>query len=302
MGKSKHSIPVLSPIVFRKDHIKNNMDDLLIDDSITQFFIHSFKDDDVYLNLPLPPHKKTVHDFVFIRNGSMTKSLGVESYQLKKNDFLFTPKNSITTTTFVSTDLEGFYGHFSDEFIGANPFLGIWTTQTSNQNYLKVPEEEVANLEILLDRMVQLYKGRKKHSNTNRLITFYLSTFIAELFLTIKKQALKPRPNNDVFSSFMSLVHKQFKQNWTIQEYAEKLNITPNHLNKRVKEEIGKTTSEIIREITILEAKVLLLQTNMSINEISMELGFDDASYFSRLFKSETNYTPSNYRKMIDLS
>lgn len=57
-------------------------------------------------NLPLPPHKKTVHDFVFISNGNMIKSLGTTSYHLKKNDFLFTPKNNITTTEFVYGDLE----------------------------------------------------------------------------------------------------------------------------------------------------------------------------------------------------
>lgn len=79
------------------------------DDSITQFFIHSFKEDAVNLKLPLPPHKKTVNDFVFITNGSMTRNLGIESFELKKNDFLFTPKNSITTTEFVSADLEGFF-------------------------------------------------------------------------------------------------------------------------------------------------------------------------------------------------
>lgn len=302
MSNQKFTIPILSPTIFRKDHIKNNTDDLLNDDSITQFFIHSFKDDDVFLNLPLPPHKKTVHDFVFITKGNMTKSLGLDSYQLMRNDFLFTPKNNITTTTFVSTDLEGFYCHFSEEFIGANPLLANWITQPIHQNYLQVSQEESSNLEVLLTRMVQLYKSRKKHSNNHRLITVYLSTFIAELFLTVKKQDPNPRQNSTIFSNFMSLVHNQFKQNWTIENYATALNITPNHLNKRIKQEIGKTTSEIIKETTILEAKVLLLQTDLTIKEISTELGFDDASYFSRLFKNETNSTPTNYRQMIDLS
>lgn len=302
MKKIDGNIPVLSPIIFRKDYIKNNTDELLNDETIAQFFIHSFKDDDVYLKFPLPPHKKTVHDFVFITHGSMKKSLGLKSYHLGKNDFLFTPKNNITTTEFVSEDLEGFYCHFTDEFIGANPFLGMWITQTSNKNFLEVSQKEALHLEFLLMRMVQLYKGQKENTNNQRLITFYLSTFIAELFFTVKKLTPGPRQNKDLFSNFINLIHKRFKQNWTIREYAAQLNITPNHLNKRIKKEVGKTTSGIIREITILEAKVLLLQTSMTINEISADLGFNDASYFSRLFKYETGHSPSNYRKMIDLS
>ena len=302
MKKSKLDIPTLSPIIFRKNHIKNNLDDLLNDDSITQFFIHSFKEDDVNLNLPLPPHKKTVNDFVFITNGSMTRSLGIESFKLKKNDFLFTPMNSITTTEFCSNDLEGFYCHFSDEFIGANPFMGTLHTQTSGQNHIQVSQDETSHIESLLIRMVQLYKSRKNNVNNYRLIPFYLSTVIAELFLTLNKQAVIPPQSTTIFSSFKSLAHQHFKKNLTIRAYASQLNITPNHLNKRVKNETGKTASEVIQEITILEAKVLLLQTTMTIKEISTELGFVDDSYFSRLFKNKTNHTPSNYRKMIDLS
>ncbi len=302
MKKSKLNIPTLSPIIFRKNHIKNNTDELLNDDSITQFFIHSFKEDDVNLNLPLPPHKKTVNDFVFITNGRMTRSLDIESFELTKNDFLFTPKNNITTTASVSNDLEGFYCHFSDEFIGANPFMTTLYTQPSEKNYIHVPQELSCNIELLLTRIVQLYKSQKSRPNNYRLIPFYLSTVIAELFLSLNKQAVVPAQSITTFSSFKSLVHNQFKQNLTIKEYASQLNMTPNHLNKRIKNETGKTASEIIKEITILEAKVLLLQTTMTIKEISSELGFDDDSYFSRLFKIETAYTPSNYRKMIDLS
>ena len=302
MKKLKLNIPTLSPIIFRNNHIKNKTDELLNHDNITQFFIHSFKEDAVNLNLPLPPHKKTVNDFVFITNGSMTRNLGIESFQLKKNDFLFTPKNNITTTEYVSNDLEGFYCHFSDELLGVNPFLEILHNQPSSSNYLHISQNEASTLEFLLTRIVQLYKSQKENPNDYHLLSFYLSTVIAEFFLTYKNHVVTPRQNNDVVSNFKSLAHKHFKQNLDIKEYASQLNITPNHLNKLVKNETGKTASEIIKEIIILEAKVLLHQTKMTINEISMELGFEDASYFSRFFKNETNNSPSSYRKMIDLS
>ena len=302
MKKSKLNIPTLSPIIFRKNHIKNKTDELLNDDSITQFFIHSFKEDAVNLKLPLPPHKKTVNDFVFITNGSMTRKLGIESFELKKNDFLFIPKNSITTTEFISADLEGFFCHFSDEFIGANPFLGTLDAHINNQNVSQLSENDAYSLESLLTRILQLYKTRKSEPNNYRLIPFYLSTVIAELFLMSKKQPVISQQNKVVSSKFKNLVHQHFKQNLSVTEYASLLNITPNHLNKKVKNETGKTASEIIKEITILEAKVLLLQSDLTINEISEELGFNDASYFSRLFKSDTLFSPTDYRKMIDLS
>ncbi|MFD2909023.1 helix-turn-helix domain-containing protein [Flavobacterium ardleyense] len=301
MKKLKPNIPTLSPILFRNNFIQNKTDELLNHENITQFFIHSFKEDAVHLNLPLPPHKNTVNEFVFITNGTMKKNLGIESFQLNKNDFLFTPKNNIASTEYMSEDLEGFYCHFSDEFVGANPFLETLKTQISNQNYLHIPQEEVDNLVFLLTRIVKLYKNSNQNPNDFRLLSFYLSTVIAELFLTFVKQESSAKQNSAILSKFKKLVNKQFKKNLDISEYASQLTITPNHLNKIVKNETGKTASQIITEITVLEAKVLLLQTKMTINEISMELGFTDASYFSRFFKNSNNNSPSNYRKMIDL-
>ncbi len=300
--KENLKIPTLSPILFRQNHIKDNKSGLLDDDSITQFFIHYFKEGDVYFNLALPPHKKTVNDFVFIIKGRMTKTVGIESFDLMENDFLITPKNNITSTKLLSDDLEGFYCHFSNEFIGANPFLDILYTQPSKEDYFHFSQEESDNLFVLLSRILVLYRSRKEHLGNYRLITFYLSTIIAELFLTFREKQVNPSKKKELFPLFNSLIHARFKQNWTIKEYASQLNCTPNHLNKRVKTETGRTASEIIKEVIVLEAKVLLHQTSLTVKEISQELGFEDASYFSRYFKNETNFTPSNYRKMIDLS
>ena len=175
MKKSSLKIPTLTPILFRNNHIENKTDDLLNHENITHFFIHSFKEDEVELKLPLPPHKKTVNDFVFVTNGSMNRNLGIDSYELKKNDFLLTPKNRITTTEFVSSDLEGFYCHYSDELIRANPFLETLHTQPLSENSLQIPETEAENLEYLLTRVLQLYKSANKEGNDYRLVSFYCS-------------------------------------------------------------------------------------------------------------------------------
>lgn len=295
-------IPTLTPLSFKSDHIENNTDDLLNQENISHIFIHSFKEDKIKLTLPLPPHKKTINDFVFITNGTMIRNLGIDSYRLNPFDFLFTPKNIITTTEFASADLEGFFCHFSDEFIGANPFLEILHTQSLNENFIQIPENEAKNLNYLLSRVLQLYKSSNEKSKNDRLISSYLSTILAEVFLSFKNTVATPRLNNDILLNFKNLVYKQFKQHKSIKEYASQLHITPNHLNKVVKNETGKTTTEIINEIMILEAKVLLFQTKQTVNEISLALGFEDASYFSRFFKKETGFSPSHFRVKIDLS
>ncbi|MFZ1229870.1 MAG: hypothetical protein WAQ83_17785, partial [Saprospiraceae bacterium] len=211
----------------------NSNKELLNDDTISQFFIHYFKEGDVYFNIPLPPHKKTVNDFVYVIKGKMTKSVGIDSFELFENDLLFTPKNNITSTSLLSKDLEGFYCHFSDEFIGANPFLDMLHTQPSINDYFHFTNQDSTNLFFILTRIRNLYLSRKEQPGNYRLISFYLSTVIAELFLTFREKPINPEKKKDVFYKFNALVHAHFKQNWTIKEYAFNLNSTPNHLNKR---------------------------------------------------------------------
>lgn len=65
---------------------------------------------------------------------------------------------------------------------------------------------------------------------------------------------------------------------------------------------LKKSATELIAETLTLEAKVLLYQPSISISEISFVIGFEDPSYFGRFFKKQTGQTPTEYRRIIDLS
>ena len=80
------------------------------------------------------------------------------------------------------------------------------------------------------------------------------------------------------------------------------LHITPNHLNKSVRKITSQSPTKWIDEAIVLEAKVLLHQTHLSISEVAAEAGIPDASYFSRLFKRYVGVTPMRFRQMIEVS
>lgn len=294
-------IPLLEPNIFKDSFIENHKKNILSNGRINDFFIHSFKDNIVDLKLPLPLHKKTVHDFILIFNGNMTKSIGVQNFHLKKNQFLFTPSNSITTTSETSQELEGFYCHFSNNFLERNPFLNLWITQATSLNLLTLTDFQIENLKVLLHRISSLYHTSFQKSSNYHLIQYYLSTFIAEISMIAEENPAVAK-ENPIVVKFNSLVNKRFKASRKVKFYADLIHISPNHLNKVIRTETGKSASDIINKICILEAKVLLGQTTLNINEIAIELGFEDTSYFSRFFKKHADISPTEYRKMIDLS
>ena len=89
---------------------------------------------------------------------------------------------------------------------------------------------------------------------------------------------------------------KHFTENKTTSFFAEQLHITSHHLNLITKNVTGKTASEVIRARSVLEAKRLLTFTDFSVTEIATQLNYFDSSYFSKLFKAETNKTPAAFK------
>lgn len=93
-----------------------------------------------------------------------------------------------------------------------------------------------------------------------------------------------------------------YEQNTGLLIYARLLHITPNHLNKTVKQLTGKTPTRWIDETLVLEAKMLLYQTGLSIGQVAEDIGMQDPSYFSRMFKKYEGVTPLAFRKMMQMS
>jgi YesN/AraC family two-component response regulator len=138
--------------------------------------------------------------------------------------------------------------------------------------------------------------------NTNIIQAHFIAA-LCDLQSTYKPLSnSKSRTAVALTNRFKELLHKHIREKHLVTEYASMLHVSPNHLNKTVKQITKKPTSKWIDETLITEAKVMLFQTNYSINEIASELGIYDQSYFSRLFKKYEGVTPLEYRKVIELS
>jgi len=110
-----------------------------------------------------------------------------------------------------------------------------------------------------------------------------------------------------ISSLFLELLERQFPLESTQQrlslrtakDYAERLAVHVNHLNKVLKDVTGNTTTRLISNRVVREAKILLKQTDWNIVEIAYTLGFDDLAQFSNFFKKETTFSPSSFRGIV---
>lgn len=128
---------------------------------------------------------------------------------------------------------------------------------------------------------------------------------------------LKQRPDLNHISSvksaserlavkFVELLERQFPveetgnplQLVTPSDFANTLSVHVNHLNKIMKETFGKSTSVIIHERIVLEAKLLLKHSSSDVSEIAFALGFKENTHFNNFFKKHLGITPTQFRKI----
>lgn len=110
-----------------------------------------------------------------------------------------------------------------------------------------------------------------------------------------------------VSSLFIELLERQFPivapqqkiSLRTAKDYADRLAVHSNHLNKVLKESTGKTTTEHISNRLVQEAKILLKQTDWNVSEIAYSLGFEQLSHFSNFFKKQTSISPMEIRNQM---
>jgi len=82
-------------------------------------------------------------------------------------------------------------------------------------------------------------------------------------------------------------------------EFAEALAVHINQLNRSLKQITDKTTSQLIADRIVKEAKILLQDTEWNVTKIAWRLGFEDVTHFTKFFKKNSNQTPSAFRKTL---
>jgi AraC family transcriptional regulator, transcriptional activator of pobA len=161
--------------------------------------------------------------------------------------------------------------------LGTGEFTAVRSTITQllHEKGRKNPDEQILQslLHILLRQIQRGVDSKSTHKKLKR-------------HLILQKQ-------------FQELIDRNFKTNNTAQYYADELNITQHHLNRIIKEQTGKTATELIRARTLLEAKRMLTFTDMTISEIAAELGFFDSSYFAKIFKKEEGVSASAFHQRM---
>ncbi len=210
---------------------------------------------------------------------------------------------------------EGWGLYFHPELI-RNTALGKKIHEYSFFTYaeneaLHLSEQEKQTLLSLLKQMENEYNTNIDHYSHDLLISNielllnYCKRYYGRQFITRTNQ------NNDIIVRFEGFITDYFSSQKlrnngipTVKHCAEAMNLSPNYFSDLLKSETGKNTQEHIHYYMLEKAKTFLKNSNLTINEIAYELGFEYPQNFSKLFKKKVGLSPTDFRneKQININ
>ena len=105
-----------------------------------------------------------------------------------------------------------------------------------------------------------------------------------------------PNKNSEVMKKAISYISKNYAGPISLQDVASYVHLNPSYFSTIFKQSCGSSFKEYLNMVRIEESKRLLSNTNYSVIDIAIATGFEDQSYFSKVFKKYTGFTPKQYR------
>ena len=252
--------------------------------------------------LPLPPHRKEVFDFIFLSRGTITRNKGLESYVFGKNQFFFLPAYQITTMTDISRDAAGFYCNFKEDIFVKQTFqkdiLSRFSfLQFTSDPVLTVDKQSTPYILLLLQRLLDEY--RKDVQCDHEFVAATLLSLFLEIQPSEEEVNSKDNAALRIANQYKKLIHERGDYKQKVNHYADMISVSPEHLNRSVKKVFGRTAHQYLDETILLEAKVLLKQSTFNIGEVGFKVGIENPGDFIRFFRSKTGVTPRQYRQKV---
>lgn len=249
-------------------------------------------------------HRHDFHELMYLEHGEALFFSDFQQYELSAGTLLFISPGQ----------LHAWRGNWERFALKVIMFrinaLNNWTRRLMSElpydkttvvPFFTVPPERCKAIEFHF--MTALQHFRCAPMQDKGLLFAYLNVLLAEAVQQYEPTKSNPSTNaaEELTQSFQQAVDAHFHHRLKVQEYAEMLGVSLNHLVETVRLTTGQTPKRMVQERLLLEAKRLLVHTQQPINAISDVLTFQNASQFSRWFRNGVGTTPNQFRAGFEL-
>lgn len=243
----------------------------------------------------------------FCQRGWAHITVNLKDYEIVKNTQVILLPGSIIRINGISDDFTAsFFGFPKDMFREAClRFDPTFFRFIKQEPCYTLPEEKTEVIKGLMHATTALYNDRENRFR-NQIAKNHLQSFMLNIYDKYsryfdRKQIEGSNRQEEIFNNFVTLVQDYGISQREVTFYAAKLCISTKYLTGICRSVTGDSAKKIIDDFAILEIKVLLQSTDLTIQEIADRLGFPDQSYLGRYFKRHEGMSPKEYQSKYAL-
>ncbi|MEK4906351.1 AraC family transcriptional regulator [Niallia circulans] len=257
--------------------------------------------------IDFPKHKHNYIEINYVVNGQLKQKVGNDEIVLKRGELLFLnqhieheieacDKEDIVVNFIIQPPFFQFIFQYLHEENKLTDFLisSLFKHKESGQ-YLYYKVSEVIEIQDIIGKLL------KEESNNSILSESTMKLYMGLLMIELIKNTDKIQQNEGVTQDQYVVIEaltyiEEHYQLGTLNELAGHLHQSTSSLSKNIKKATGYTFKELLQEKRLSEAKNLLETTDLPIKRIIEEVGYDNISYFYRIFKEKYGMTPKAFR------
>lgn len=251
------------------------------------------------------PHRHDFYATILFTQGNGFHEIDFQKYEVSPGSLFFMSPGQIHSWE-LSSDIDGyiffcsqdFYEmHYVNQNLRSFPFFGS----------VHFPRKLQLDDDYLEEYTHIIHKLESEYHSQNLMKNGLILSLLSQVFICSTR--LFSRDFDHLSSSaglsyfrhyqdFEDLLEENFTTEKSVAFYASAMNISPKHLNRIIQTVVQKTATDLITGRVILEAKRMLIYLDETLGEIAFRLGYDEYSYFVRVFRKSSGMTPTQFIKM----
>lgn len=254
---------------------------------------------------PVPYKRRDFFKIMFIK-GNIDMNYADRVVNVKKQALFFSNPQIPYKCENLEKIEEGYFCIFNQHFFHKFGDLSQYSVfQPTGNHVFELTDEQAGQLKPIFKKMFEEIKSDYIHKyDALRNLVFELLHFGMKIEPNSNPEKRQINASQRISTLFLELVERQFPidENHPVinlrsaSDFANQLNVHVNHLNRAVKETTHKTTTQIIAERFLQEAKIMLKHSKWNVSEIAFALGFTEVTHFNNFFKKNLGFSPTQFR------
>ena len=245
------------------------------------------------------PHRHSFYQVIWFTSAGQ-HFVDYEVIEHPANTILFIADNQVHHFCNESPN-KGFLFHFNDYFIQkSSPVLmdryAISIFGELGISSIHLEKSQTEKFQAVTDLIIDEVEHKSYNHSDQVFHLFQVFLMEIERILNAKQNKEERQDDYNIVVAFKKLIHQNLDQHLNIETYAAELNTNVKKLTAICKTYLALTPANFVKQRKVLEAKRMLSNQNIAIQNVAFSLGFDQPTYFTKYFKKEVGLTPKEFQ------